>query len=106
MPLRNVRIVTRCGVKVMTWHRPFHRECPRRQQIRSYRESAMRRRDVVKLSAGAAMLAAPHIAIAQPERTLKFVPFTGTTVLCCARPVDATDLEAEKRIGVQMQLQM
>ena len=34
----------------------------------------MRRRDVLKLSAGAAMLAAPHIARAQRERTLKFVP--------------------------------
>lgn len=34
----------------------------------------MRRRDVIKLSAGAAMLAAPHIAKAQRERTLKFVP--------------------------------
>jgi peptide/nickel transport system substrate-binding protein len=34
----------------------------------------MRRRDVLKLSAGAAMLAAPNIARAQRERTLKFVP--------------------------------
>ena len=33
----------------------------------------MRRRDILKLSAGA-MLAAPHIARAQRERTLKFVP--------------------------------
>ena len=34
----------------------------------------MRRRDVLKLSAGAAMLAAPHIATAQREQTLRFVP--------------------------------
>ena len=34
----------------------------------------MRRRDVLKLSAGSALLAAPHIAWAQRERTLKFVP--------------------------------
>jgi peptide/nickel transport system substrate-binding protein len=34
----------------------------------------MRRRDVLRLSAGAAMLAAPLIAKAQRERTLKFVP--------------------------------
>jgi peptide/nickel transport system substrate-binding protein len=34
----------------------------------------MRRRDILKLSAGAAMLAAPHIARAQRERTLKFTP--------------------------------
>jgi len=34
----------------------------------------MRRRDVLKLSAAAAMLAMPHIARAQRERTLKFVP--------------------------------
>lgn len=41
----------------------------------------MRRRDVLKLSAGAAMLAAPHIARAQRERTLKFVPLVDLTVL-------------------------
>ena len=34
----------------------------------------MRRRGVLKLSAATAMLATPHIAIAQRERTLKFVP--------------------------------
>ena len=34
----------------------------------------MRRRDMLKLSLGAAMLAAPHVALAQRERTLKFVP--------------------------------
>ena len=34
----------------------------------------MRRRDVLKLSAGVAMLAAPHVARAQRDRTLKFVP--------------------------------
>jgi peptide/nickel transport system substrate-binding protein len=34
----------------------------------------MRRRDVLKLSAGAAMVAMPNIATAQRERTLKFVP--------------------------------
>jgi peptide/nickel transport system substrate-binding protein len=37
-------------------------------------KNAMRRRDVIKLSAGAAMLAAPRIARAQRERTLRFVP--------------------------------
>ena len=41
----------------------------------------MRRRDVVKLSAGAAMLAVPHIARAQRERTLRFVPDTNLTIL-------------------------
>ena len=39
----------------------------------------MRRRDMLKLSAGAAMLAAPHIAMAQRERTLKFVPIPDLT---------------------------
>jgi len=34
----------------------------------------MRRRDTLKLAAGAAMLTAPHVAKAQRERTLKFVP--------------------------------
>jgi peptide/nickel transport system substrate-binding protein len=34
----------------------------------------MHRREMLKLHAGAAMLAAPHIARAQRERTLKFVP--------------------------------
>ena len=34
----------------------------------------MRRRDVLKLSAGAAVLAAPHVARAQRGRALKFVP--------------------------------
>ena len=34
----------------------------------------MRRRDLLKLPLGAAILAAPHIALAQRERTLKFVP--------------------------------
>ena len=34
----------------------------------------MRRRDVLKLSTGAAMLAAPYIARAQNQRTLRFVP--------------------------------
>ena len=41
----------------------------------------MRRRDMLKLSAGAAMLAAPHIAMAQRERTLKFVPIPDLTTL-------------------------
>ena len=41
----------------------------------------MRRRDVLKLSAGAAMLAAPPIARAQRERTLKFVPAGDLTLL-------------------------
>ena len=40
----------------------------------------MRRRDVLGLSAGA-MLAMPHIARAQRERTLKFVPTPDLTVL-------------------------
>ena len=34
----------------------------------------MKRRNLLKLSAGAAMLAAPHVAKAQRERTLKYVP--------------------------------
>jgi peptide/nickel transport system substrate-binding protein len=34
----------------------------------------MRRRDLLKLATGAAMLTTPHIATAQRERTLKFVP--------------------------------
>jgi peptide/nickel transport system substrate-binding protein len=41
----------------------------------------MRRRDMLKLSAGAAMLAAPHIARAERERTLKFVPTPDLTSL-------------------------
>ena len=41
----------------------------------------MRRRDMLKLSAGAAMLAAPHIAMAQRERALKFVPIPDLTTL-------------------------
>ena len=41
----------------------------------------MWRRDVIKLSAGAAMLAAPHIATAQRERTLRFVPVSDLAVL-------------------------
>jgi len=41
----------------------------------------MRRRDVLKLSAGAAMLVVPHIARAQRERTLKFVPAPDLTAL-------------------------
>ena len=41
----------------------------------------MRRRDVLKLSAGAAIMAAPHIATAQRERTLKFVPIAPLTLL-------------------------
>jgi hypothetical protein len=40
----------------------------------------MRRRDLLKLSAGS-IVAAPHIAMAQRERTLKFVPLSGLTVL-------------------------
>jgi peptide/nickel transport system substrate-binding protein len=43
-------------------------------------ESDMRRRDLLKLSAGS-IVAAPHIAMAQRERTLKFVPLSGLTVL-------------------------
>ena len=41
----------------------------------------MHRRDMLKFSAGAAMLAAPRIAIAQPARTLKYVPGSGLTIL-------------------------
>lgn len=41
----------------------------------------MRRRDVLKLSAGAAMLAMPHIATAQRERTLRFVPGSDLSLL-------------------------
>ena len=41
----------------------------------------MRRRDVLKLATGAAILAAPHIAKAQGPRTLKYVPGIGLTVL-------------------------
>ena len=41
----------------------------------------MRRRDVFKLAAGAVMLAAPHVARAQRERTLKYVPGFGLTLL-------------------------
>jgi peptide/nickel transport system substrate-binding protein len=41
----------------------------------------MRRRDVIKLSAGAALLATPHIAIAQRERTLRFVPVVPLALL-------------------------
>jgi peptide/nickel transport system substrate-binding protein len=41
----------------------------------------MQRRDVFKLAAGAAMLAAPHIARAQRPRTLKYVPGVGLTLL-------------------------
>ena len=41
----------------------------------------MRRRDMLKLSAGAAMLAAPHIVRAERERTLKFVPIPDLTSL-------------------------
>ena len=44
------------------------------------RGNDMRRRDVLGLSAGA-MLAMPHIARAQRERTLKFVPTPDLTVL-------------------------
>ena len=41
----------------------------------------MRRRDVLKLSAGAAMLAAPYVARAQRPRTLKFVPGASLALL-------------------------
>ena len=41
----------------------------------------MHRRDVLKVSAGAAMLAAPHVAKAQRERTLRFVPSPDLTAL-------------------------
>ncbi len=41
----------------------------------------MQRRDVFKLAAGAAMLAAPHIARAERERTLKYVPGVALTLL-------------------------
>lgn len=34
----------------------------------------MRRRDILKVSVGAAMLAAPRVVLAERERTLKFVP--------------------------------
>ena len=41
----------------------------------------MRRRDIIKLPAGAVMLAAPHIALAQRDRTLKFVPTPDLTTV-------------------------
>jgi peptide/nickel transport system substrate-binding protein len=41
----------------------------------------MQRRDVFRLAAGAAILAAPHIARAERERTLKYVPGVGLTLL-------------------------
>ena len=41
----------------------------------------MRRRDLLRLSAGAAMLATPHIARAQRERTLKYAPTVGLSLL-------------------------
>ena len=41
----------------------------------------MQRRDVLKLATGAAMLAAPRIARAQRERTLKFVPLINLALL-------------------------
>ncbi len=41
----------------------------------------MQRRNVLRLAAGAAMLGAPHIARAQRERTLKYVPGVGLTLL-------------------------
>jgi len=41
----------------------------------------MRRRDVLRLAAGATMLSTPHIARAQRERTLKFVPLINLAVL-------------------------
>jgi hypothetical protein len=42
--------------------------------------NAMRRRDVLKLSAGA-VLATPHVATAKRERTLKFVPIPDLTTM-------------------------
>jgi peptide/nickel transport system substrate-binding protein len=41
----------------------------------------MQRRDVLRLAAGAAILAAPNIARAQRERVLKYVPGIGLTLL-------------------------
>ena len=41
----------------------------------------MQRRAVLKLAAGAAMLAAPHIARSQSGRTLRYVPGVGLTLL-------------------------
>jgi hypothetical protein len=41
----------------------------------------MHRRSVMKLAVGVAMLAAPHIAQAQRERTLRFVPVQALSVL-------------------------
>src|SRR4051812_41606888 len=41
----------------------------------------MRRRDILRLSASTAILAAPHIALAQHERTLRFVPIPDLTSL-------------------------
>src|SRR4051794_9815353 len=41
----------------------------------------MRRRDLLALSVGTAVLAAPNIVLAQRERTLRFVPDTNLTVL-------------------------
>jgi len=51
----------------------------RREQIA--REDVMLRRSVFKLAAGAALLAAPRIALAQRARVLKFVPLNAVTVL-------------------------
>jgi peptide/nickel transport system substrate-binding protein len=44
-------------------------------------ENTMQRRDVFKLAVGASMLARPHIARAQRDRTLRFVPLINLVVL-------------------------
>ena len=41
----------------------------------------MQRRDVLRLAAGSTLLAAPNIATAQRERTLKYVPGVGLALL-------------------------
>jgi peptide/nickel transport system substrate-binding protein len=45
------------------------------------KDNAMRRRDMFKLTAGAAMLAAPRIARAEKSRVLRFVPTAPLTAL-------------------------
>ena len=45
------------------------------------KDSAMRRRDTFRLATAAVMLAAPRIARAQRQRTLKFIPISPLTLL-------------------------
>src|SRR5262245_47542598 len=51
----------------------------RRQRMR--RRSTMRRRTLLKMATGAAILGAPHLARAERDRTLKFVPFLQLALL-------------------------